>query len=243
MPYIWFWVHWLVEHTSKFVKFEFTKLISADCILKLIFVSRRQVLVKTKKHYPTWKTGENDLCFILGALVAEHALKYVEYRFIKFGRLTGSDPKDVAKIIFQLLFSTLRRVLIKNQRLLPNEEHWWKCLIFDSGCTGWKSMPQNLLKIKLPNLIGWLQQSLMKEQKLSWSSCFYLEGKLSDKKQKTLWKEEKEQQCLICDFRCIDWAYLPEHAPISTKFQFTKFGRLTPRGLSEQGKIFWSYAF
>ena len=142
MPYIWFWVHWLVEHTSKFVKFEFTKLISADCILKLIFLSRRQVLVKTKKHYPTWKTGENDLCFILGALVAEHTLKYVEYRFIKFGRLTGSDPKDVAKIIFQLLFSTLRRVLIKDQRLLPNEEHWWKCLIFDSGCTGWKSIPK-----------------------------------------------------------------------------------------------------
>ena len=46
MSYMWFWVHWLVEHTPKSVK----------------------------------------------------------YRFAKFGYLTGSDPKEKAKIILRYLF-------------------------------------------------------------------------------------------------------------------------------------------
>ena len=47
-------------------------------------------------------------------------------RFIKFGGLTGRDPKEVAKLILQLLFPTRRRVLIKKQTALPHREQWRK---------------------------------------------------------------------------------------------------------------------
>ena len=43
---------------------------------------------------------------------------------------------------------------------------WGKWLIFDSGCTGWQSMPKNLVNIDSPNLVSWLEESLRKEQKL-----------------------------------------------------------------------------
>ena len=38
------------------------------------------------------------------------------YRFIKFGQLTGGGPKEVAKIIFRILFLTGRRVKIKKPK-------------------------------------------------------------------------------------------------------------------------------
>ena len=101
-----------------------------------------------------------------------HPPKSCEYTFTKFGRLTGRHPLEGAKIILRLLFLTRRRVSIKNQTAIPHSEKWRKWLIFDSGCTGWQSIPQNLVSINLPNLVGWLGETLRKEQKLFWSYSF-----------------------------------------------------------------------
>ena len=60
--------------------------------------------------------------------LAEYAPKSVKYRFPKFGRLTGRDPREAAKIILKLLFVTQRRVLIKNQRGLSTREKMRECL-------------------------------------------------------------------------------------------------------------------
>ena len=89
--------------------------------------------------------SENDIYLIL---------KSVKYRSTKFGRLTGRDPKEGAKIILQLLFLARRRVLVKNKRALSHSEHWRKWFVFDSGCTGWQSRPPNLVNIDLPNLVS-----------------------------------------------------------------------------------------
>ena len=69
--------------------------------------------------------------------LAEHAQNSVKYRFTKFGRLTGRDPSEGAKIILNLPFLTWRRVLRKKQGGLLNREKLRGCLIFDSGCAGW----------------------------------------------------------------------------------------------------------
>ena len=46
---------------------------------------------------------------------------------------------EEAKIILKLIF------VIQNGK---------KNVKFDSGCTGWQSMPQNMLNINLPNFSG-----------------------------------------------------------------------------------------
>ena len=55
-------------------------------------------------------------------------------------------------------------------------------------------MPQNLVNIDLPNLVGWLEETLTKEQKLFSGHPFQLEDQIQEKKralQDTLWKEQK----------------------------------------------------
>ena len=54
--------------------------------------------------------------------LAEHAPKSVKYRFTKFGRLTGREPNEVAKIVLNLHFLTWRWILRKNQVGLSNRE-------------------------------------------------------------------------------------------------------------------------
>ena len=76
--------------------------------------------------------------------LVEHTPKSVKYRFAKFGYLTGSDPKEKAKIIL--------RVLIL--RALPHREHWQKLITFDSGGSCWQTMLENLLNVNLPTWLG-----------------------------------------------------------------------------------------
>ena len=67
--------------------------------------------------------GENDLYLIRVHWLIEHAPISGKYGFTKFGRLTGTGPKEGAKIILQLLFLTRRRVLTKTQTALTHREH------------------------------------------------------------------------------------------------------------------------
>ena len=68
-------------------------------------------------------------------------------------------------------------------------------MLADFECTGWQSLLQNLFITNLPNLIGWLQQTLRKEQKLFWSS-FYLGSRLSEKNKQHFEKKKKNQNVL-----------------------------------------------
>ena len=95
---------------------------------------------------------------------SEHAPKSSKYRFTRFGRLTGRDPKEGTKFILRLLFLTRRWVLIKYQRALHYREYWRKWLIFDCGCTGWQTTPKKLLNINLSKFVGWFQETLRSEQ-------------------------------------------------------------------------------
>ena len=120
----------------------------------MLFLSPRRDIrfnIKPKSTIQHWKWAKITYIWFWVHWLAEHAPKFDQYRFIKFGRLTGRDPKEVAKLILQLLFPTRRRVLIKKQTALPHKEQWRKWLIFDSGCTGWQSMSRNLVNVDLPN--------------------------------------------------------------------------------------------
>ena len=111
---------------------------------------------KPRRTIKQRKTAKMTYIWFWVHWLAEHAPKYAQYQFTRFVRLTVRDPKEGAKIILKLLFVTRKRVLIKNQRTLSNKEKLRKWLIFDSGCTGWQSTPQNLLNINLLNLVAWL---------------------------------------------------------------------------------------
>ena len=95
--------------------------------------------------------------------------------------MNATGPKKGAKIILKLLNLTWRPALRKNQGGPSNREKLRECFILDSGCTGWQNTPQNLLNINLPNLVGWLQETLRKEQKLFRSDTFQLDGKFLKK--------------------------------------------------------------
>ena len=118
---------------------------------------------KKKRTVKRRKTAPMCLIWFWVHWLVEHPPKSVKYRFAKFGPLTGNDSKEGGKIILRLLFLTRRQVLIKSQGAPSHREHWWKWLIFDSGCTGWQTTPQNLVNMYLPNLVGWLEETLVKE--------------------------------------------------------------------------------
>ena len=102
----------------------------------------------------------------MGALVGRARPKSARCKFTRFTELTVRNPREGAKIIFKILCLSLRRVLLKNQRGIWNNENERKRLIFDSGCAAWQSTPQTLENIDLPNLVGCLEDTLWKEQKL-----------------------------------------------------------------------------
>ena len=152
--FIWFWVRWFADHAPKSVKYIFTnfsRLSGRDpregvkIILNLHFLTRRLVLRKNQGGLLNRETARIFYIWFWVQRLAEHAPKSV-YRFTKLVRLIARDPKEGAKI---LLFLTRRPVLRRKQRPLWKEQKEWKCLIFDFGCTGWQSTPQNLLNINL----------------------------------------------------------------------------------------------
>ena len=53
-----------------------------------------------------------------------------------------------------------------------------------------------MFSINLPNLVGWLQETLMKEQKLFWNYSFYLEGQALRKKKEHYEKQKKTENIL-----------------------------------------------
>ena len=153
--------------------------------------------------------------------------------------MNATGPKKGAKIILKLLILTWRPALRKNQGGPSNREKLRECFILDSGCTGWQNTPQNLLNINLPNLVGWLQETLRKEQKLFRSDTFQLDGKFLKKKQSTIKRRKTAKMPYIWFW--VHW--LAEHAPNSDQYQFTKLGLLAATDPKEGTKITWKLIF
>ena len=103
--------------------------------------------------------------------LAEHSPKSGKYRLTKLGRLTGRDPEE-RDYSFEITLSNSKMNFNEkpNSTTPPRAVRKW--LIFDSGCTGWQSMLQNLENIDLLNFVGWLEETLRKEQNLCWSYSF-----------------------------------------------------------------------
>ena len=140
---------------------------------------------------------------------AEHATKSVKNQFTKLGRMTLTDSNKKAKIILKLLILSRTTVLRRNQGGPSNKENLWEFHVFDSGCTDWQSTPQNLLNIKLPNLVGCLQEMLWKEQKNILKFFFLSRKQVIRKKTNKAMKRRKRAECQICDFRCTGWLSTP----------------------------------
>ena len=150
----------------------------AKIIYRLHFLTQRPVLRKKKEHYEKkkkskqatfsnskasfnkkpssstqqWIVAKMTHIWFWVHWLAEHTPKSGQYKFTKSCRLTGKDPKKGAKIVLKLLILTWRPVLGKKVGGLSNREKLRESLIFDSGCTGWQSTPQNLVSINLPNI-------------------------------------------------------------------------------------------
>ena len=54
-----------------------------------------------------------------------------------------------------------------------------------------------MFSINLPNLVGWLQETLMKEQKLFWNYSFYLEGQALREKNKEHYEKQKKDENIL----------------------------------------------
>ena len=145
----------------------------ANIIWKLLILTRRSALrKKPRRTIKQTKTTRMHYIWFWVHWLVEHAPKPVQYQFTKLGPLTSRKPKEGAKLSLKWLFLTRSPVLTKKQRGLSNREKLRECLIFDSGCTGSQSTLQNLLNITLPNLVGWLQETLSKKRKLFRSDSF-----------------------------------------------------------------------
>ena len=153
--------------------------------------------------------------------------------------LTVRNSREGARIIFKILFLSPQRVLLKNQRALSSTENGRKWLLFDSGCSGWQSTPENLVNIDLPNLVGWLQDTLWKEQKLF--RVILSNSKASFNKKTSNFIQHKKWAKLTYIWFWVQW--LAEHAPKTGKCRFNKFGWLTRRDAKEEAKIFFKIAF
>ena len=182
MSYIGLWLHWLAGRAQKSDKYRFTKFgrrtqrapkKTAKIILQFFFLTWTRVLIKNQTAVNPQRTlGKMSYIWFWVHWLADHARKTDRYRFSKFARLTGIDPKEGAKIILKFLFVTRRWVFIKKERAIRKEEKRRKSLIFDFGCIGCQSMPQHLVNINLPNMVCQLQETLVQEQNLFWSYTF-----------------------------------------------------------------------
>ena len=75
--YFWFWVHWLTQHTPKFVKYKFTTFgrlnvrdprEGAKIILKLLFLTRRRLLMKNQRALSNREKVQHWLLFDYGCI-------------------------------------------------------------------------------------------------------------------------------------------------------------------------------
>ena len=132
----------------------------------LHFLTWTQVLRKNQRGLLNRKTARMFYIWFWVHWLAEQAQKSVQYQFTKLGRMTATYFKEGVKIIWKFVFLSRKQVIRKKQTIVWKEENKPKCLMCNFGCTGWHGTPQNLFNINLPNLVGWLQQTLRKEQKL-----------------------------------------------------------------------------
>ena len=152
ISYIWFRVHYLAEHAPKSVEYQFTKLgglIPRDpkeeikIILKFFFVTWKRVF--RKKQGALWKKRKRAKSLIFDFLCTgcqNMPPTSTNHQFTKFSQLTARDPSEGAKHFLHLLFLTQRPILRKIQGGLSNKEKPCECILFDTVCIGWQSMPQ-----------------------------------------------------------------------------------------------------
>ena len=164
----------MAEHTLKSVKYRFKKLSQlterdpregAKIVLKLLYLTLRRLLTKNQRALSNRENCRKWFMFDSGCThCGSMPQNLLNIDLVIFFR---RDPRARAKITLQkLLFITWRQILIQNQRALSNRQNWQIWLIFDSGCTDSQKIPQNLLNTNLPNLFDWLQETLVKKQKL-----------------------------------------------------------------------------
>ena len=100
MTYIWFWVHWLAEHTPKSGQYKFTnscRLTGGDTkegakiVLKLLILTWRPVLGKIGRTIKQGKTARKPYIWFWAHWLEEHAPKSDKYQFAKyqFANLVG----------------------------------------------------------------------------------------------------------------------------------------------------------
>ena len=117
MSFIWFQVYWLAEHAPKsgiyiFTKFGREPIEGVKITLNLNFLNRRRVLRKNQGgQLNREKTAQMSYTWLWLHWLAESTPISGQYQFTKFGRLTGRDPKEVAKLVLNLLILTRRPVL------------------------------------------------------------------------------------------------------------------------------------
>ena len=182
MSYNRFWMLWLAEHAPKSTQYRLNKfgrltpkiIRDAQKDYFEVNLSKSTASFNEKRKSTIQHRKWANMTFFWFCLhwFAEHTPKSVKYTFTKVGRLTGWDPKEVAKITLRLHFLTGRWVLRKIQRALPHREHWWKWPIFYSGCAGWKSMVENMVNIYVFTKSGPLTGRDYSEEKSFWIYTF-----------------------------------------------------------------------
>ena len=165
-------MHWLPQLVQNFVKDQFTKLCwfysredireEAKIIFKLLFLTRKHILTITKEYYQTRKMSQ---FWFKEHWLAENAPKWAKDQFTKLLMLDRRYIAKKANIILTLVFPTWRQAFPKKQKGTNKRRKLSKRLKSDSRCTGWDSMFQTMININLPNFVGLLQGTLVKEQK------------------------------------------------------------------------------
>ena len=125
MPYIWFWVHWLREHSPTSGKYQFTKngrlardpKEGAKIILKFLFVTWKWAFQKkAKSNTERRKKAKKSYIWFWVHWLPEHAPTSAKYQFTEYGLPTARDPSERAKFILKLHFLNRRRFLIKKPK-------------------------------------------------------------------------------------------------------------------------------
>ena len=128
MPYIWFWVHWLREHSPTSGKYQFTKngrlardpKEGAKIILKFLFVTWKWAFQKkAKSNTERRKKAKKSYIWFWVHWLPEHAPTSAKYQFTEYGLPTARDPSERAKIHFEVTLSKSKTIFNKK-----TQEHY-----------------------------------------------------------------------------------------------------------------------
>ena len=114
MTYIWFWVQWLAKHIPKSVKYCFNKFVwlagrdpraGGEIIFKLLFVTRRRLLIKKQKALSNRENVRNlTYIWLWVHWLAEHAPKYARDKLTKLCQVAVRHIKTDGEIMLTEYF-------------------------------------------------------------------------------------------------------------------------------------------